>query len=85
MAVLFDDAAPEVCFGGERIVRCAAQGQVGSEVLAASCERLEMVQVEIARLAAALTALVDEAAAARVAYEYRAFHCGRNGSAALTR
>lgn len=72
VTVLFDDAASEVYFGGQRIVGSAEQSQVGSDVLASVGEGLQMMQLQIACLAAASAALVDIAAAPRIARKYLA-------------
>jgi hypothetical protein len=67
--------APEVFLGGKRIVRRAAQGQVGRDVGSAPCERLQVVKLEVVRLAATFTARIDVSAASTVALE----HCASFG------
>ena len=62
--------ATEVLLGSQRVMRRAAQGQVGGEVGSASCERLQVVKLEVARLAATLSVRIDVAAASAVAPEH---------------
>jgi hypothetical protein len=69
--------AAEVLLGGERVVRHAAQGQVGRDVGSASCERPQMVKLEVVRFAATLTPGIDVTAASIVASKHVAsLSCG---------
>ena len=73
-ALLLDEASSKVGFGGQRIVGRAAQGQVGSDVPTSFGERLQMVELQIARLATTLTARIDKAAAPRITRENLSLH-----------
>jgi hypothetical protein len=64
--------AAEVILGGQGVVCRTAQGQVGGDAGSACCERLQMVKLEVARLAATLTARIDVTAASAVAPEHLA-------------
>jgi hypothetical protein len=46
---LRNELAPEVFLRGQSIVRRAAQGQVRRDIGSASCERLQVVKLEVAR------------------------------------
>jgi len=64
----------EVLLCGKRVVSWAMQGQVRSGVASAFAERLSMVQLDRACLAAAFTALVHVAAATAIALENSPTH-----------
>ena len=69
--------AAEVFLGRQGVMRRAAQGQVGCDVGSASCERLQVVKLEVARLAATLSVRIDVTAASTVAPEHFAsLGCG---------
>jgi hypothetical protein len=70
------EVAPEVVFGGKRIVRFAAQRQVCFGVSSTTSEGFNVVKLEPVRFVATLAASIDVAAAAAVALEYRAAHGG---------
>ena len=68
--------AAEILLGSQGVVRRAAQGQVGRDVGSASCERLQVVKLEVACLAATLSVRIDVAAASAVSLEQGpAFGC----------
>ena len=69
--------APEVFFGRQGVVRRAAQGQVGCDVGSASCERLQVVKLEVACLSATFSVRIDVTAASAIAPEHFAsLGCG---------
>jgi hypothetical protein len=78
--------AAEVFLRGKSVVRCATQGQIGRNAGSASCERLQMVKLEVVRLAATLTARIDVAAASAVALEhFTSLGCGHMSTHAPAR
>lgn len=77
--------APKVLFGGERVVRLAAKTQVLKLVLASESERVQVVNLEVVRFAAAHAALVHERAASPVALVDGAAKLRQNISTALAR
>jgi hypothetical protein len=82
-ALLLDVRATEVLFRLQRVVSGTSQCQVRSEIRAALGERLDVMQLQVARLAAAPALRVDVAAATAITFEDLApFGCG-NVSAAL--
>ena len=69
--------ATEVFLGSQGVMRRTAQGQVGGDVGSAPRERLQVVKLEVARLAATLSVRIDVTAASAVAPEYFAsLGCG---------
>ena len=73
--------AAEVFLGSQGVVRAATQGEVGCEVGSASCEGLQVVKLEVARLAATLSVRIDVTAASAVALEHFAsLGCGDGGN-----
>jgi hypothetical protein len=52
-AFLLDELAPEVLLCGERVVSGASEGQVRCEIRTALGERFQVMQLQVARLAAA--------------------------------
>ena len=62
----FDELATEVLFGGEGVVRRAAQREVVCGVLPALCKWLDVVELEAMGFGASLFGVVDVAAAGAV-------------------
>jgi hypothetical protein len=85
VAPLRHEREPEISFCGEPIVSRAAQGQIRSRVRAVQGQRLQVMKLQAVRFAAALAALVDEAAARAVSPIHLAPHRGGDVSAALAR
>jgi hypothetical protein len=77
-----DASAAEVRFGRQRIVSRAAQTQIRRDVFAALREWHQVMQLEIARFAAALAARVDIGATRAVTPIHFAPHCRGNVPAA---
>ena len=76
-AFLFDELAAEVLFRRQRVMSCAAQGQIRCEIRSALGERFQRVQLQVARLAAARAVRVGIAAAPAITLEDLAsFGCG---------
>jgi hypothetical protein len=84
VALLRDKLSSEVLLRSQSVVRRATQRQVRGHVLATLCERFQVMQLEVASLAAALVARVRERAA-RVWREHFAPFGRRDVSAALAR
>jgi hypothetical protein len=68
-ALLLDELATEILFRGERVVSRTAQGQVRRQILSALSERFQMMQLQVARLAAARAVRVGVAAPSAVTLE----------------
>jgi hypothetical protein len=85
VSFLLDEPSAEIFLGGQRVVRSATQRQICSDILATMRERLQMMELEVAGLAASLAALVRERAAPLVALEHLASFRYRHVSAALAR
>ena len=81
----FDELATEVLFGGEGVVRRAAQREVVCGVLPAFCKWLEVVELEAMRFATTLVCVVDVAAASAVSLEDRPTNVRGDVSPALAR
>ena len=75
--------APEVGFGGKRIMRSAAYRHIGLRVRSTPSEGFDMVKLEPVRFAATLTASIDIAAPRAIALEHRAAYSGRHVTPAL--
>ncbi|HVY32772.1 MAG TPA: hypothetical protein VHB79_39825, partial [Polyangiaceae bacterium] len=72
------ELGPEISFGRQSVVSLAAERQIRGAVLPTSSKGLEVMQLEVARLAAALASSVEVAAATRVALVHLAPQRCRN-------
>ena len=68
-ALLLDELAAEVFFRRERVMSRTAQGQVRCDIRSALGERLQMMQLQVARLAAARPVRVGIAAPPAITLE----------------
>jgi hypothetical protein len=68
-----DELSAEVLLRSQGVVRSATQRQVRRDVLATSCKRLQVMQLEVASLAATLVVRVREGAAPLVSSEHLAW------------
>jgi len=71
---LYDEVPAEIGFGSEGIMGSAAERDVSLAVLTTPCERSEVMELEGAHFAAALSGRIDVSALPAVSLEYCAPH-----------